>query len=211
MPRTARPRLALLALLLALGHLVAAPPQSTRLAGGLAAADADPEHDALLSLAGHYTVGGTFVMMAGLGGDQVISGTATFAPVLAGHFLRQDYHGSMMGIAYDGLSIQTYDRAAKRYTSMWCDSVSNSQLFLLGASSDGGATRSYSGAIPDAEHFGQTIAVRWVCTRIDADSFRFEYYQGAGAQAFKALDVVYKRVAAAASTPASTPAGAGGQ
>jgi hypothetical protein len=191
MPSTVRPRLAPLALLLALARLVAAADAP---AGGPAAAD--HEHDALLAIAGAYTVSGTFVMMAGAD-PTAVNGTATFTPILGGHFLRQDYHGSMMGITYDGLAIETYDRDAKRYTSMWCDSVSNTQLFLQGASTDGGATRTYAGQEPDAEHPGQSLAVRWVCTRIDPTSFRFEYYQGAGAQAFKALDVVYTRSAPA--------------
>jgi hypothetical protein len=162
-----------------------------------------PEHAALMALAGDYDVTGKFWMMPHSAPAESTA-KATFTPILGGRYLRQDYHGSMMGVAYDGIGIEGFDRGRGRYTSVWVDSISTGQLALEGASGDGGATRTYIGMMDDAEHPGKTVAVRWVCTRIDANAFRFALYEGAGAQAWQCMDLVYRR---AVSTGAAAQAG----
>ena len=66
------------------------------------------------------------------------TGTCEQRLILNGHYLRQEYSGSMMGAPFTGINIVGYNNHTKKFESIWIDSFSTAIFYFVGtASADG--------------------------------------------------------------------------
>jgi len=68
------------------------------------------------------------------------TGTCEQKLILDGHYLQQFYTGDMMGQPFTGINILGYDNHAKKYESVWLDSMSTAVYFFEGTASKDGRT-----------------------------------------------------------------------
>ncbi len=68
------------------------------------------------------------------------SGTCEQKLLYGGRYLKQEYTGDMMGETFEGINILGYDNHAKKYLSVWLDSMSTSIYFFEGTASRDGRT-----------------------------------------------------------------------
>ncbi len=68
------------------------------------------------------------------------SGTYEQKLILDGHYLRQEYSGSMMGAPFTGINILGYNNHTKKYESIWIDSFSTAMFYFVGTGSADGRT-----------------------------------------------------------------------
>jgi len=68
------------------------------------------------------------------------AGTCEQRMILDGHYLRQEYAGDMMGVPFTGINILGYDNHAKKYESIWIDTMSTAVFYFEGTASKDGRT-----------------------------------------------------------------------
>ncbi|OAB55586.1 hypothetical protein AY599_26505 [Leptolyngbya valderiana BDU 20041] len=98
------------------------------------------------------------------------TGKATFEATMGGRFIAQTYHGSMMGQNFKGVGLSGYNKAAKRYESVWHDDMGTAMYFMTGDKTDDGWV--YEGKETDPMS-GQTYPIRHVITMEGKDKFSF--------------------------------------
>jgi hypothetical protein len=145
-------------------------------AGSAQAAHADqapaPQNERLAKLAGDYDWTSTFDM--GDGTKPIEShGTAKFASVLGGRFLRQEESGGMAGQPFEALKLYGYNTSASRYEALWVYTGSTAMMQMNGASADGGKTILFDATYAtDARGGHMDFAI--TLAEIDADRFTIE-------------------------------------
>jgi len=68
------------------------------------------------------------------------TGTCEQKLVLDGHYLQQVYTGDMMGVPFTGINLLGYDNHARKYVSVWLDSMSTAIYYFEGTASADGRT-----------------------------------------------------------------------
>jgi hypothetical protein len=81
-----------------------------------------PEHKIFESSIGKWKAVTKSFMVPGK--TDVTEGTAESEWVLGGRFLMTHYHGTMMGMPFEGLEVLGYDRKAGHYAGYWLDTTS---------------------------------------------------------------------------------------
>jgi len=101
---------------------------------GMPAMGPPPEMKEVDGLVGNWDVAMTWYM------DTLkmnSKGTATFSKILDGAALKMDYKSQMMGMAFDGLQLFTYDRETKQWQSVWVDNMGARIAVYTGTKKDG--------------------------------------------------------------------------
>ncbi len=101
-------------------------------------------------------------------------GTCEQKLVLDGHYLQQLYTGDMMGIPFSGINLLGYDNHARKYESVWLDSMSTAIYYFVGTASADGRTITQECRYDDPVR-GPSV---WLCvTRIkDENTLEFEMF-----------------------------------
>lgn len=121
-------------------------------------------------------------------------GKATFTMTLNGHFLKQDFEGTMMGMPMTGFGLMGYDNYRRQYIGTWADSMSTTIFHMSGGISRDGKTITMFGAMdePGLKEIGKTV--KWVNRFVDNDTMFFEAWEVQYGDPFKAFEVEYRRV-----------------
>lgn len=123
-------------------------------------------------------------------------GTVEMTMLLDGRFLRQDFHGDMMGQPYHGIGTTGYDNLTKRYETVWLDTMGTGMFHMAGTASADGKTITMKGTHPEPD--GSVMMHRAVWKIIDANNQIFEMYgthkAGKGkSPEMKMMEIVYTR------------------
>ncbi|MCC6427546.1 MAG: DUF1579 family protein [Phycisphaerales bacterium] len=126
-----------------------------------------------------------------------------------GRFLAMDHRGTMMGMPFRGSATWGYNKASKRYESVWRDNFTTGMMFSTGQMSADGKGLTLSGEYDDPMGSGK-VKTREVYTWDNADSFKFEFYETrAGSAESKTIEAVYtRRMSQVRPGGAGKPAGA---
>jgi hypothetical protein len=94
------------------------------------AAQTGEEHAGLAQMVGQWTTKTTHYM----NGEATESsdGTAEFVSMLGGRVIQGTHKGLMMGMPYEGLSLDGYDNVTGEYWSTWNDSMSTGHYVMRG-------------------------------------------------------------------------------
>jgi hypothetical protein len=152
-----------------------------------------PEHQELAKLAGTWDVVGKCWMDPDPKKPPVeMKGTATFAVILDGRFVQQEFKGEMMGQPFIGMGVQGFDNVTRKYSSGWIDGSSTSMTKVDGISEDGGKTIDYFGQVTCPAMDG-LVDTRWLHKAISDDSFSFEMFMSPSGDNTKSMELIYTR------------------
>jgi hypothetical protein len=153
------------------------------------------QHKKLAELAGEYTY--TSKMWEAEGAKPMESkGTATFAMVLGGHFLQQNFKGQFMGQNFEGMGMIGYNNVKKQYETTWFDSMATGAMHFTGAYDAKKKTFASSGKETCPLTESHERDVRDELKTIDKNTMVYTMYSafpGATKMA-KTMEVTYKRV-----------------
>lgn len=153
--------------------------------------NAPGEHqDHLKKLVGKFTTVNTMWMEPGAE-PAVSRGTATNRMILDGRYLEGEYEGEIEGQPFTGRSLTGYDNMAQKYTNVWIDSMSTGVAISEGHCAKNGTVFTYTGEMQTGP--GATQPYREVTTILDANSYKFEWFDVRDGKEMKSMEILYTR------------------
>lgn len=84
------------------------------------------------------------------GGDATESdGTCTGEMILGGRYLLMKHKGNIMGMPFEGMSLDGYDNATKMYNSVWIDNMGTGIMYMTGKWNEEKKQIEYTGKMTD--------------------------------------------------------------
>jgi hypothetical protein len=127
------------------------------------------------------------------------AGQAVYATILDGRYLQERFVGTVFGKPFVGFGLLGYDRAAKRYVNVWCDSVGTGIITTTGISSHNGQEITFTGTTSCAMS-SAPMTIRQVHRRESDEQFTLTLHQGSDGQERKCMELFYSRSRGAAVT-----------
>lgn len=121
------------------------------------------------------------------------TGTSENKWILDGRWVEQQFHGSFMGMPFDGVGMTGYNNIRKEYTGTWVDNMSTSMMTSRGTADANGkswkfAVNSDNAMTGKSEMIDETIVVT------DEDHHNFEMWgPGPDGKKFKMMEISYTR------------------
>lgn len=149
-------------------------------------------HKLLQNFAGSWDVRITFWSSPGAA-PQDSHGTSTLSWILGDRFLKEDFHGDVLGESYQGLGLMGYDAAARRFMTVWLDSLNTAIAVQQGWYSPDASTFELAGEVYDP------LVGRNKKTRSEIKVFSPNQYSvtmtdtAPNGASFKSLEIVYTR------------------
>ncbi len=124
----------------------------------------------------------------------VSKGSATYAWVLGGRFLRQEMKGEMMGMPFDGIGYTGYDNYNRKYVGFWIDNSSTAMFTMSGYADPSGKVFTFYGAMDEWMTGENGKPVRYVVRILGKDKNVFEIYDLAmGGAGTRMAEMTYTR------------------
>ncbi len=120
-------------------------------------------------------------------------GTSTLSWILGDRFLQEDFQGDVLGEAYQGLGLMGYDAAARRFMTVWLDSLNTVIAMQQGSYSPDKGTFELRGEVYDPL-IGRNKTTRSEIRILSPNEYSVSMIDMApnGAD-FKSLEIVYTR------------------
>ena len=116
--------------------------------------------------------------------------TAVSEMILGGRYLQSKVSGSMMGMPFDGISIEGYDNAAKLFVNTWIDNMGTGMMNMTGTWDETAKQIKYTGKMVDPIS-GTWVDVRQVVTYNADGSVKMEMYGPApDGTEFKTMEII---------------------
>ncbi len=120
-------------------------------------------------------------------------GSSTLSWILGDRFLKEDFHGDVLGESYQGLGLMGYDAAARRFMTVWLDSLNTVIAVQQGSYSPESSTFELTGEIYDPL-LGRNKKTRSEIKVISPDQYSVTMIDAApNGAAFKSLEILYSR------------------
>lgn len=125
------------------------------------------------------------------GAEAMVSeATAVSEMILGGRYLQSKVSGSMMGMPFDGISIEGYDNAAKLFVNSWIDNMGTGMMFMTGKWDETAKQINYSGKMVDPLS-GNWVDVRQVVTYNADGTVKMEMYgPAADGKEYKTMEII---------------------
>jgi hypothetical protein len=148
-------------------------------------------HKVFASLAGSWTTKTKEWMEPGKP-PMESEGTVEMKMLLDGRYLQQEYHGTMMGQPFKGISINAYDNLTKQYVTTWMSTTGTGIFTMEGSASADGKTITLEGKHPEPGGGQMSHLAIWKI--VDNNTQTFDMY-GAhhGGKEMKMMEIVYTR------------------
>jgi len=119
-------------------------------------------------------------------------GTTTGEMIMGGRYLVMKHSSTMMGMPFEGMSLDGYDNATKMYNSVWVDNMGTGIMFMTGKWDETSKTVNYSGKMVDPmtggyNDFRSTMKVK------DDGSMLMEMYGTESGKEYKWMELTYTR------------------
>lgn len=178
--------------------------QEAEMKAWLAAAEPGPHQKFLQQFVGDWKA--TTKMWQGPGTQPEVSeARMTGTMILGGRHLIQEFHGTLMGMPFEGRGTMSYDNITKKYQSTWMDTMTTGMSYSTGSGDAAGKVFTFLGEM--TEPSGKVSKTREVLTVTDANSHSMVFYVvGEDGKEWKNMEIVYARAGAA---PASGDAHGG--
>jgi hypothetical protein len=151
-----------------------------------------PEHKALEPLVGTWDCAVKFWFAPGQP-PQESKGTGKRHWILGKRFIEENFEGSALGTPFKGLGVTGFDRAAKKYSSFWIDSMTTSMTLIHGTYDPETKTFTYRGE-EQAPFMAKKWKVRDVLKIVDDNRQVLEAYRQIGTSPeFKTLEITFTR------------------
>jgi hypothetical protein len=117
----------------------------------------------------------------------------TYSMILNGLYQEAKITGNMMGMPFEGRSLNGYDNAKKRFVSTWVDNISSGTTYMNGNYDTASTTLNLKGTQTNPSN-GRNMNIREVMKIIDADTYRLEMYgDGPDGKEIKFMEGLFKR------------------
>jgi hypothetical protein len=131
-------------------------------------------HKMLAQHAGTWTAKTTFWMTPGA--DATVSeATAVGEMILGGRYLMSKFTGNMMGMPFEGMSLEGYDNGTKKFYSTWIDNMGTGIMYMTGEWDPAGKKIEYSGKTYDPMA-GKMVDVRQIVKYNDDGTVNMEMF-----------------------------------
>ena len=118
-------------------------------------------------------------------------GTATYAAIMDGRYIFQEYAGDSPMGPFEGGGLLAYDNLKKKYQGIWIDSMSTGIMYTEGDRKDGKVVS--TGYMPDPMS-GKFIPVRTTEHMPDNNTIIMEMFQpGPDGAEYRSMKITYKR------------------
>jgi hypothetical protein len=131
------------------------------------------QHQFLARMAGEWKTVTTHYENGAAG--EPTDGTASFATVMGGRYLRGHYTGTMMGQPFEGMSLEGYDNISGKFWSTWIDNMGTSLFVSHGEMTEDGKTLEHWGSMPNPMG-GPDCGMHFVTTHDGADNATMKMY-----------------------------------
>lgn len=120
-------------------------------------------------------------------------GTSTLSWILGDRFLKEDFQGDVLGDSYQGLGLMGYDAAARRFMTVWLDSLNTVIAVQQGNFSPDTSTFELHGEVYDPL-LGRNKTTRSEIRILSPDQYSVTMTDMApSGPDFKSLEIVYSR------------------
>lgn len=199
--RTAR-ALALMMTAAALLTAASVPAQTDKPAGGpdqaaamenmMAMMQPGPEHQQLAKLVGKWQAVNK-MWMDPAAPPMESTGTLEYVSVMGGRYLHGTYKGTVMGMPFEGMSVDGYDRYKKQYFSLWFDNMGTGFIDQRGTCSVDGKTMTLKGMMFNPQ-LGKDSPVRAISTWVNDNTIRYEMFETKEGKEAKSMEITYTRM-----------------
>lgn len=148
-------------------------------------------HEMMASHAGEWTSVTTFWMDPSAP-PQTMTGIAKNEMIMGGRYLKSTHSGVMMGMPFEGMSLEGYDNAKKEFTSIWIDNLGTGTSISTGKYDKKTKTITYIGNVYDPMQ-GKDVRIREVVTMIDKDHHKIEMFNQTDGGEFKSMEIAFER------------------
>lgn len=115
--------------------------------------------------------------------------TAVSEMIMDGRYLQTKVSGNMMGMPFNGMSIEGYDNAIKQFMTTWIDNMGTGIMFMTGTWNDALKQVNYTGKMVDPITAGW-VDVRQVVTYNADGTTKMEMYgPGPDGKEFKTMEI----------------------
>ncbi len=149
------------------------------------------EHKALEPLTGVWTYTAKCWMKPG-DAPQEMSGVSARKWILGGRFLHDQIENTKPAADFQGLGLTGYDKAARKYTSMWVDSMSTAIQTSYGTVDKSGKVFTYHNEV-NCPLLGKKVKGRDVIRILDQDHHVMEMYKELDGKEIKVMEITYAR------------------
>ena len=150
-----------------------------------------PMHEMMAKTVGDWNVN-TKYWMDPAGEPMETEGKATVEMILGGRYMKSTHTGTMMGMPFEGISLQGYDNATGEFTSIWIDNMGTGFSISKGKYDEATHSINFEGSMLDPIT-KEDMNFRQVVKNIDDNHFIFEMYMNYKGQEFKSMVVDYSR------------------
>jgi hypothetical protein len=136
----------------------------------------------------------TAVVKTFMGGQETKSeGTSSGEMILGGRYLKSTFKGNMMGMPFEGMSLEAFDNSTKEYISIWIDSFGTGVMNLKGKMNETTKEIIYTGPMVDPV-LGKEVMTKNVFKYIDDDHQLMVMYMIEDGKEVKNMEIEYTRV-----------------
>ena len=127
------------------------------------------------------------------GGEAMESdGTCSAEMILGGRYLVMKHKGTMMGMPFEGMSIDGYDNSTKMYNSVWVDNMGTGIMFMTGKWNEEKKIIEYTGKMSDPINGGMSDIRSTLKMNDDGSSYTEMFGTDKGKE-FKWMEMTMKR------------------
>src|SRR4030095_15098429 len=123
----------------------------------------------------------------------VSEATAVGEMIMGGRYLMSKFNGNMMGMPFEGMSLEAYDNGTKKVYSTWIDNMGTGIMFMTGEWDAAGKKIEYTGKTYDPMA-GKMIDVREIVKYNDDGTMNMEMYgpDNSGKE-FKTMEILFTK------------------
>ncbi len=115
-------------------------------------------------------------------------GIATSEMIMGGRYLKTVHKGTMMGMPFEGLSLQGFDNATEKFTSVWFDNLGTGISVSTGIYEAERNSIFFTGSMVDPVS-GEDIKYKQIVKFIDDNHQVFEMYTEYEGKEYKSMEV----------------------
>jgi len=150
-----------------------------------------PMHEMMAKTVGEWNVNTKF-WMDPAGEPMETKGSAIVEMILGGRYMQSTHTGTMMGMPFEGISLQGYDNSTGEFTSIWIDNMGTGFSISKGKYDEATHSINFEGSMLDPIT-KKDMDFRQVVKTIDDNHFLFEMYMNYDGKEFKSMVVDYTR------------------
>lgn len=123
---------------------------------------------------------------------QIMEGASKNEMIMGGRYLKSTHTGNMMGMPFEGMSLEGFDNKKKEFTSIWIDNFGTGTSISTGKYDEKTKSIIYTGTVYDPMQ-GKDVMIKEIIKNIDKNNHVIEMYSVIDGKETKTMEVVFNR------------------